>query len=64
VDRLVTLSWLILAAGPCRTAAVLLAPAMTERLYEVPADGVVGLLIVHRGALFLAVLAVALAGGV
>lgn len=38
---------------------MLFAPAMTERLYNVPADGTVGILIVHRGALFLAVLAVA-----
>lgn len=53
-------SWLILAfvvhGAP---AAVLFAPKLIERLYGIEASGDLGVLLVHRGALFFAVLAVA-----
>jgi hypothetical protein len=60
VERLVTISWLLLAAVHAAPAAVLFAPDLVQRLYGVAAGGTPGLLIVHRGALFLAVLAVSL----
>lgn len=52
--------WLALAAVHALPAAVLAKPGLTRSLYGVEPDGDVGILIVHRGALFLAVLAVAL----
>lgn len=53
-------AWLLLAAVHAAPAAILFAPDLTQRLYGVASNGTAGLLIVHRGALFLAVLAVAL----
>jgi hypothetical protein len=58
MDRLLTLCWLLLAAVHLPPAAVLLFPALTERMYGVAADGQIGLLLVHRAALFAAVVAV------
>lgn len=55
MERLVSACWLLLAAVHVSPAAVLLAPNLTERLYGVSPSGSVGLLIIHRGALFLAV---------
>jgi hypothetical protein len=55
---LVTSSWLALALIHLMPALVLVVPSLIERLYGVPPTGDVGLLLVHRGALFLAVLAV------
>lgn len=60
MERLVTMSWLVLAAVHAAPAAVLFAPGLTDRLYGVASDGTAGLLIVHRGGLFLAVLVAAL----
>ncbi|WP_141243913.1 hypothetical protein [Sphingomonas lenta] len=59
MERALFASWLLLAAVHAMPAAVLFAPRLTERLYGVAPGGAVGILIVHRGALFLAVLAVA-----
>lgn len=59
MDRLVVICWLILAAVHASPAAVLFKPSLTGTLYGVPPTGPTGLLIVHRGALFLAVFAVA-----
>lgn len=59
IERLVVASWLVLAAVHATPALVLFAPALTERLYGVAPGGTLGMLIVHRGALFLAVFAVA-----
>ncbi len=56
---LVTLSWPALALIHLMPALVLVVPSLTERLYGIPPTGDVGLLLVHRGALFLGVLAVA-----
>ncbi len=54
------ISWLILAfAVHGAPSAVLFVPKLTERLYGVDASGEVGVLLIHRGALFFAVLAVA-----
>lgn len=52
--------WLALAAIHAAPAAVLLAPALGERLYGPMPGGIAALLLQHRAALFLAVLAVAL----
>ena len=59
MERLTVICWLLLAAVHAAPAAVLFAPGMVERLYGVAPGGTAGLLIVHRGALFLAVLAAA-----
>ncbi|HEY5720903.1 MAG TPA: hypothetical protein VIT45_01140 [Allosphingosinicella sp.] len=59
MERLVVVCWLILAAVHASPAAVLFRPALTEALYGVPPTGPAGLLVVHRGALFLAVFVVA-----
>jgi hypothetical protein len=60
VERLTSLCWVLLAAVHAMPAAVLFRPQLTQAMYGVPAAGAAGLLIVHRGALFLAVLVVAL----
>ena len=52
--------WLALAAVHAMPAAVLVQPSLLKRLYGVAGDGPAGALLTHRGALFLAVLAVAL----
>ena len=59
MERLVILCWLVLAAVHASPAAVLFRPALTETLYGVPPTGPTGLLVVHRGALFLGVFVVA-----
>ena len=59
MERLVVVCWLILAAVHASPAAVLFKPSLTGMLYGVPPTGPTGLLIVHRGALFLAVFVVA-----
>jgi len=60
MDTALRLSWFTLAAIHVLPALVLFRPAMTQQLYQVAPDGDVGMLIVHRGALFLAVVAVSL----
>lgn len=52
------LAWLLLAAVHAAPSAVAFAPGLVERLYGVERAGAVGLLLTHRGALFLAVLSV------
>jgi len=59
MERLVIVCWLILAAVHASPAAVLFKPGLTETLYGVPPTGSTGLLVVHRGALFLGVFVVA-----
>jgi hypothetical protein len=56
----IKLAWLLLALIHLSPAAVFFAPDLMVRLYGVPPDGTVGLLLVHRGALFLALLSGAL----
>jgi hypothetical protein len=60
MDRLASVCWLVLAVIHISPAAVLFKPALTETLYGIPPTGSTGVLIIHRGALFLAIVAVAL----
>ena len=53
-------AWLSLVLVHLMPSVVLFVPGMTEKLYQVSPDGDIGILTVHRGALFLAVLAAAL----
>ena len=48
-------SWGLLALVHVMPALVLFLPSMTQRLYSVSPTGDVGVLIVHRGALFLGI---------
>lgn len=59
LERLTVACWLVLAAVHASPAAVLFKPALIEALYGVPPTGSSGVLLIHRGALFLAVVAVA-----
>jgi hypothetical protein len=59
VDRAVTACWLALAAIHAFPASVFFHPALSNSLYGVAPDGAVGAIVVHRGGLFLAVMAVA-----
>ncbi|MGR3436325.1 MAG: hypothetical protein ACU0CO_15780 [Shimia sp.] len=54
METLTRLAWIALAAVHLPPAAVLAAPGLARRLYGVDPDGAVGVLIAHRGALFLA----------
>jgi hypothetical protein len=60
MDRLVLVCWLALAAIHASPAAVILKPSLTETIYGVPPTGSSGVLLIHRAALFLAVVVVAL----
>ena len=60
MERLTFACWLVLAGVHASPAAVLFRPALIEALYGVPPTGSSGVLLIHRGALFLAVVAVAL----
>ena len=59
MNRLVTICWLALAAIHASPAAVLVMTGLTETLYGVPATGATGVVVIHRGALFLAIVVVA-----
>lgn len=59
MERFTLACWLVLAAVHASPAAVLFRPALIESLYGVLPDGSSGVLLMHRGALFLAVVAVA-----
>lgn len=59
-ERAVKFAWFLLAIIHAMPAAVLFQPELAMRLYGVDPAGPVGLLIVHRGALFLAIMAAAL----
>lgn len=63
MDRLIIACWLALAAIHAPSAAVLLKPALIETLYGVPASGPSGMLLIHRGILFLAIVVVAAFAG-
>jgi hypothetical protein len=64
MDRLNVVCWLALAAIHASPAAVLFRPALTGTLYGVSPTGSTGILILHRGALFLAVVVVTLLAAV
>ncbi|MFV3128554.1 hypothetical protein [Niveispirillum sp. KHB5.9] len=53
-------AWIILALIHILPASVLVAPELALRLYGVDPQGPVAVLIIHRGALFLAVMVVSL----
>ena len=57
MEILTRAAWAALALIHASPAAVLFAPALVERLYGIAPEGEAGVLIVHRGALFLAVVA-------
>lgn len=53
-------AWFSLAAVHAPPAAVAFAPALAHRLYAVSPDGPAAVLLTHRGAMFLAVVAASL----
>ena len=55
MEWIVKIAWALLALVHVPPAAVLIRPALTEQLYGVSASGETGVLLIHRGALFLAV---------
>lgn len=57
MDALNTTAWALLALAHVSPAAVAVAPALIQRLYGVAPTGDLGVLIAHRGVLFLAVVA-------
>lgn len=64
MDRLVVAGWLMLALIHVSPAAAFFVPGLIERFYAVPAEGDIGLLMQHRAALFVAVLAAILAAAI
>jgi hypothetical protein len=60
MEMLVKAAWGLLALIHLAPAAVLVAPAALERLYGIAPDGDLGVLMRHRGALFLALVALAI----
>lgn len=60
METITKLSWTILAVIHVMPALVLFAPDLTLKLYGVPSDGNVGILVTHRGGLFLGVFIAAL----
>lgn len=59
MELLIKVAWLGLAAIHAMPSLVVFMPSMIQRLYGVPPSGSVAILLTHRGALFLAVFAVA-----
>lgn len=60
METMIRVAWLLLAAVHVAPAVVLFRPALIERLYGIAPGNAAELLLVHRGALFLAVVVVAL----
>ncbi|WP_417625107.1 hypothetical protein [Paremcibacter congregatus] len=60
MEKLVKASWGLLALIHLMPALVLFKPSLVETLYGVTPEDDVGILLIHRGALFLAVLVAAL----
>jgi hypothetical protein len=54
METITKTAWVVLAAVHAGPAAVFFTPALAGRLYDVAPTGEAGVLIVHRGALFLA----------
>lgn len=57
LECVIRASWAVVALIHAAPAAAFFAPRLLERLYGVSPGGDVGVLVVHRGALFLAVFA-------
>lgn len=55
MEALTKAAWFSLALIHMTPALVLFAPGLLERLYGIPSTGDLGLLLTHRGGLFLAV---------
>lgn len=53
-------SWVVLALLHVMPAMVFFAPGLVEKLYSASPEGDIGILLIHRGALFLAVCIAAL----
>ena len=60
METSVKLAWALLALIHAMPAAVLFAPSTLRRLYGVEPDGDLGVLMTHRGALFLALVLLSL----
>ncbi|MDX2237435.1 MAG: hypothetical protein NW203_07715 [Hyphomonadaceae bacterium] len=56
MDWVVRASWFALAAIHAAPAAAAFSPALVARLYDVAPSGALGVLLSHRGGLFLAIL--------
>ncbi len=56
MESMVKVAWLALGALHVTPALVLVMPRLVERLYGVSPQGDPGVLLIHRGALFLAVM--------
>ena len=59
MEIMIKLAWGLLAALHFAPALPIVNPRLVERLYGAPSTGEVGLLLVHRGALFAALFAAA-----
>ncbi|MFN9091535.1 MAG: hypothetical protein ACK5V0_08590 [Alphaproteobacteria bacterium] len=57
METTVRMAWGLLALAHLSPAAVAILPSLVERLYGVSPTGDLGVLIAHRGALFLAIFA-------
>ncbi len=62
MEHITKLAWALLALIHLAPAAVFFLPHLTQKLYNIDANGDLGVLITHRGALFLAIVAACLAG--
>ncbi len=62
MELLTKLAWALLALIHLAPAAVVFRPSLTKKLYKIDPSGDLGVLITHRGALFLAIFAACLAG--
>jgi hypothetical protein len=56
MELIVKLAWIVLAFIHLMPSLVLARPAMIQSLYGIAPDGPIAMLLIHRGALFLAVL--------
>ncbi len=62
MELITKLAWALLAFIHLSPAAVFFLPHLTKKLYGIDANGELGVLITHRGALFLAIFAACVAG--
>ncbi|MDX2234490.1 MAG: hypothetical protein NW200_08315 [Hyphomonadaceae bacterium] len=60
MELLTKAAWLAIAAVHITPSLVLFSPTLTQTLYRVSPEGPVGLLLTHRGGLFLGLVAVSL----
>ena len=55
MEIIIKLAWLVLAIIHVTPSLVIFKPSLLTTLYNIPSDGVIGLLLTHRGGLFLGV---------